>query len=64
MTKETEHAVTPLADARTIFFFLIFIYLVATDLSCSMKDLSLWCTDSLAVASWLNCSAACGILAP
>ena len=58
-----QHARTPLADARQpilLFFFLIFFYLVATDLSCSMKDLSLRCSDSLAVAS----SAACRILAP
>ena len=48
----------------------MFIYLVVSGLSCSMKDLpcvmwdpSLPCKDSLVVAClWLTCSTVCGIL--
>ena len=46
----------------TVFFFLntLFIYLAVSGLSCRLwdfhcgiRDLSLWCTDSLAVVRWL-----------
>ena len=43
-------------------FFNLFGYV---DLSCSTRDLLLWCVDSLVVAYGLiSCSAACGISVP
>ena len=51
------------------FFFLIFIYLAATGLSCDRQDLLLQCTDSLVTVCGLSncnmpadCYTACGIL--
>ena len=46
------------------FFFLVFIYLASSGLSCSMQDLSLGCSDSSVVMSRLSCSGACGIIVP
>ena len=46
------------------YFFNLFIYLAASDLSCIICDLSLQCAGSVVVACWLSCSKACGILVP
>lgn len=54
-----------LEKLKDIFFFLVFIYLVASGLTCGTLDLhhtvqslSLWCADSLAATHGLSgCSA-------
>ena len=44
--------------------YYLFIYLAASGLSWSMRDLLLWCRDSLVVARGLTCSTACRVLVP
>ena len=58
--------VNTLKDGRYVvfFFFLVFIYLASSGLSCSTRGLSLGCSDSSVVVSRLSCSVACGILVP
>ena len=46
-------------------FIIIIIFLDVSRLSCSMRDLSLWCAGfSLVVVRGLSCSATCRILVP
>ena len=42
-----------------LFLKYVFIYLAVSDLSWIMRDLSLWCVDSLVVMHGLSCSVAC-----
>ena len=46
------------------FFFLIFIYLATSGLSCITWDIFLQCADSLVVVHKFSCPKAHGILVP
>ena len=51
--------VNTLKDGRYVvswFFFLVFIYLALSGLSCNMQDLSLGCSESSVVVRRLSCS--------
>ena len=51
-------------QSEEFFFQNVFIYLVASGLSCNMWDLLLWYTGSVVGACGLSCTRACGIFVP